>query len=174
MKPAKRPDVFHALGQAIIYQQLNGKAAGTIYRRFKGLYPHPGFPKPEEILSTSDARLRSAGLSPQKQSYLKDLSAKVLDGTVDLRSVRAMDDEQAIEHLTQVKGVGRWTGEMVLMFTLGRPDVLPVDDYGFRRGLQKAYRLRSMPEAPRIQKIAAPWSPFRSVGTWYIWQSLTP
>jgi len=170
----QRPDVFHALVRSIIYQQLNGTAAGSIYRKFKGLYPERAFPRPQDILRTSDPQLRSAGLSPQKLSYLKDLSAKVEDGSVDLRGVRALDDEAVIEHLTQVRGVGRWTAEMVLIFTLGRKDVLPVDDYGFRRAVSLAYKTRGLPKPDRLRKLAEPWRPYRSVATWYMWQSLTP
>lgn len=172
LDPEQRPDVFHALVRAIIYQQLNGTAAGSIYRKFKGLYAPKGFPKPGDILATADGALRSAGISPQKLSYLRDLSAKVEDGTLELRRLRAWDDEAVIEHLTQVRGVGRWTAEMVLIFTLGRPDVLPVDDYGFGRGVKVSYGLRGHPKPERLRKIAEPWRPFRSVGTWYMWQSL--
>jgi len=167
-----RPDVFHDLARSIVFQQLNGAAAGTIFRRFKELYPDRKFPHPDDILATSDKRLRSAGLSPQKLSYLRDLAAKLIDGTVDLRAVRSMDDEDAIEHLTQVKGVGRWTAEMVLMFTLGRPDVLPVDDYGFKRALQIEYKMRAFPKPEKIKKLAEPWRPYRTTGTWYLWASL--
>lgn len=172
LEPGQRPDVFHALVRSIIYQQLNGNAAGSIYRKFKGAYPGTTFPTPADILSTPETTLRAAGLSPQKLSYLRDLSAKVGDGTLNLRRVRSMDDEAAIEHLTQVRGVGRWTAEMVLIFTLGRPDVLPVDDYGFRRAVQVAYKTRGPPKAVRLQAIAQAWRPYRSVGTWYMWASL--
>lgn len=172
LDPGQRPDVFHALVRSIIYQQLNGNAAGSIYRKFKALYPGKRFPSPPDILATPDADLRSAGISPQKISYLRDLSAKVADGSVNLRQLRAMDDEAVIEHLTQVRGVGRWTAEMVLMFTLGRQDVLPVDDYGFKRGVQFAYKIRQPPKPERLRKLAEPWRPYRSVGTWYMWASL--
>jgi DNA-3-methyladenine glycosylase II len=168
-----RPDVFHDLAHSIVYQQLNGTAAGTIFGRFKALYPGVRFPSPEAILKTTDARLRSAGLSPQKLSYMKDLAAKVKDGTLNLGSIKNWDDEEVIEHLTQVKGVGRWTAEMVLIFTLGRPDVLPVDDYGFQRGLKESYKLRQWPKANKIKSMAEPWRPYRSYGTWYVWRSLS-
>ncbi len=172
LDPSKRPDVFHALNRAIVYQQLNGTAAGTIFRRFRDLYPGKGFPKPAAILETPLPKLRSAGLSPQKASYILDLAAKVESGEVDLKAVRAMGDDEVIEELTKVKGVGRWTAEMVLMFTLGRPDVLPVDDYGFGRAVKEAYGLRKMPSRERLQRIAKPWRPYRTVATWYMWQSL--
>lgn len=168
----QRPKVFEDLVQAIIYQQLNGKAAGSIFRKFKGLYPGKRFPTARNILGTSDGALRGAGVSPQKLGYLRDLSAKVEDETLELRRLRSMEDEAVVEHLTQVKGVGRWTAEMVLMFTLGRPDVLPVDDYGFKRAVQIAYKMRQPPKPERLAKLAEPWRPYRSVGTWYMWQSL--
>lgn len=172
LDPAQRPEVFHALVRAIIYQQLNGSAAGSIYRKFKGLYPEKRFPTAADIRETPDAAIRGAGISPQKLSYLRDLSVKMEDGTLNLRRLHSMEDEAVVEHLTQVRGVGRWTAEMVLMFTLGRPDVLPVDDYGFKRAVQIAYKMRALPEAERLQKLAAPWRPYRTVGTWYLWQSL--
>jgi len=173
LDPEQRPDVFHALVRAIIYQQLNGSAAGSIYRKFKGLYPRKRFPTAADIAATHDAALRSAGISPQKLSYLRDLSAKVQDGTLELRKVKVLSDDAVVEHLTQVRGVGRWTAEMVLMFTLGRPDVLPVDDYGFRRAVQVEYKMRALPKPDRLNKLAEPWRPFRTVGTWYMWQSLS-
>lgn len=172
LDPTQRPNIFHALVRSIIYQQLNGNAAGSIYRKFKGLYPGKAFPRPSDILATPEPSLRGAGLSPQKLSYLRDLSQKVEDGTLNLRGLRASDDEAVIEHLTQVRGVGRWTAEMVLIFTLGRPDVLPVDDYGFRRAVQIEYRMKQPPRPERLRKLAEPWRPYRSVGTWYMWQSL--
>ena len=172
LDPEQRPDIFHALVRSIIYQQLNGNAAGSIYRKFKGLYPGKRFPTAADIAATHDAAIRGAGISPQKLSYLRDLTKKVEDGTLALRSLRKMEDEAVIEHLTQVRGVGRWTAEMVLMFTLGRPDVLPVDDYGFRRAVQLHYGMRALPKPERLRKIGEAWRPHRSVGTWYMWQSL--
>jgi 3-methyladenine DNA glycosylase/8-oxoguanine DNA glycosylase len=172
LDPGERPDVFHALVRSIIYQQLNGNAAGSIYRRFKALYPSREFPTAADIAATGDGALRAAGLSPQKLSYLRDLSARTADGSLDLAGVHGMEDEAVIEHLTQVRGVGRWTAEMVLMFTLGRQDVLPVDDYGFKRAVQVQYRMRAPPKRERLHKLAEPWRPFRTVGTWYMWQSL--
>ena len=172
LDPEQQPDVFHALARAIVYQQLNGTAASSIFRKFQGLYPDGAFPRPSDIVQTTDKKLRSAGVSPQKARYLKDLSSRVLDGTVDLKAVRSMEDEAVIEHLTQITGVGRWTAEMVLIFALGRPDVLPVDDYGLARAVKVAYGRRQLPTPDRLRKIAEPWRPYRSVGTWYLWQSL--
>lgn len=172
LEPEGRPDVFRAIVRAIIYQQLNGNAAGSIFRKFKGLYPGKRFPTAADIAATSDSAIRSAGISPQKLSYLRDLSAKMEDDTLNLRAVRSMSDEEVIEHLTAVRGVGRWTAEMVLMFTLGRPDVLPVDDYGFRRAVQIEYKMRQLPKPERLRKLGEPWRPYRTVATWYMWQSL--
>lgn len=172
LDPAQRPDVFHALLRAIVYQQLNGQAASTIFRRFREIYPAGRFPTAGDLIETPLPKLRAAGLSPQKASYMLDLAAKVESGDVDLRAVRSLGDEEVVTELTKVKGVGRWTAEMVLIFTLGRPDVLPVDDYGFGRAVQKAYAMRKMPSSQRLERVARPWRPYRSVATWYMWQSL--
>lgn len=168
--PAPRPgpkSVFESLVMAILYQQLTAKSAGAIYRKFKALYPR--YPGPEDILATPDRALRRAGVSPQKTGYLKGLSAKVAGGEVDLRGLRSLGDEGAIEALTEIKGVGRWTAEMVLIFTLGRPDVLPVGDYGLQKAVREAYGLRNLPKPERFRRIAEPWRPWRSVGSWYLW-----
>lgn len=172
LDPAGRPDVFQALTRAIVFQQLNGTAASTIFGRFRDLYPPGRFPSPDAILATPVPRMRKAGLSPQKAGYIRDLATRVKTGDVDLKAVRKMEDEAVIEELTRVKGVGRWTAEMVLMFTLGRPDVLPVDDYGFRRAVMVNYRMRKLPSPDRLRRLARPWSPHRTVATWYMWQSL--
>lgn len=172
LDPAHHPDVFDELVRSIVYQRVSMAAAGSIYRKFTGLYPGAKPPSPVEIDRTADAALRGAGLSPQKLSYLRDLCLQVKAGRLEPRAVPAMTDEQAIEHMTQVKGVGRWTAEMVLIFTLGRPDVLPVDDYGFKRAAQIEYKMRALPKAERLHKLAKPWRPYRTVGTWYLWQSL--
>ncbi len=154
LKTHRRSDLFHDLVSAIIHQQLNGHAAKTIFGRFRDLYPEKRFPAAQDILDTPPSKVRTAGISPQKASYIFDLSRKVVEGDLDLRAVRSMADDDLIEELTKVKGVGRWTAEMVLMFTLGRPDILPVDDYGFRRGVQRAYRMRKLPMAERLEKLA--------------------
>ena len=172
LDPSHHPDVFDELVRSIVYQRVSMAAAGSIYRKFTGLFPGAKPPTPSQIAKTRDAALRGAGLSPQKLSYMRDLCQKVKDGAVDPRAVPQMDDEAAIEHMTQVKGVGRWTAEMVLIFTLGRPDVLPVDDYGFKRAVQIEYKMRALPKPHRLHKLAAPWRPYRTVGTWYLWQSL--
>ncbi|MFA5161006.1 MAG: DNA-3-methyladenine glycosylase [Elusimicrobiales bacterium] len=162
---------FEALAESIIYQQLNGKAAATIFERFKGVYGGR-FPAPGRILRTPDARLRGAGLSKQKLAYIKDLSAKTAAGLLDFGSLAALPDEEVIRALSQVKGIGRWTAEMFLIFTLARPDVLPAGDYGFRTAVMKAYRLRKLPDAARLEKLSHCWRPYRSTAVWYLWQSL--
>ncbi len=173
--PAPRPgpkSVFESLVMAILYQQLTAKSAGAIYKKFKALYPR--YPGPEEVLATSDRALRGAGVSPQKAGYLKDLSAKVVDGTVNLQGLGRLSDEEVVEALTQIRGVGRWTAEMVLIFTLGRPDVLPVGDYGLQKAVRKAYGLRGLPKPGRFQRLAEPWRPYRSTASWYLWASQGP
>jgi 3-methyladenine DNA glycosylase/8-oxoguanine DNA glycosylase len=168
----ERGGYFEALTESIVYQQLNGKAAATIFGRFLKLYPAGRFPKPEEILNTPDEKLRAAGLSKQKLSYIKDLAAKTAAGELDFASFPKMPDEDIVKALSAVKGIGRWTAEMFLIFTLARPDVLPVGDYGFKNAVMKAYRLKKMPEPETLQKLAKKWSPHRSAATWYLWQSL--
>ena len=172
LDPAHHPDVFDELVRSIVYQRVSMAAAGSIYKKFTGLVAGGRPPTSAQIAKLSDAKLRGAGLSPQKLSYMRDLCAKADSGDLRPDLVPAMGDEEAIEHMTQVKGVGRWTAEMVLIFTLGRPDVLPVDDYGFQRAVQRAYRMRALPSAERLTKLAGPWRPYRTLGTWYMWQSL--
>jgi DNA-3-methyladenine glycosylase II len=164
------PPEFHSLAESILYQQLNGKAAATIFERFVALAGDP--PTPEGILKLSDAQLRSVGLSKQKSAYLKDLSEKTKAGLLDFARLGDLPDEEVIEHLTQVKGVGVWTAQMFLMFTLKRPDVLPTGDYGVQAAMKKHYKKRKMPKPKDMEKIARAWSPYRSVACWYLWRSL--
>jgi DNA-3-methyladenine glycosylase II len=164
------PPEFHSLAESILYQQLNGKAAATIFARFVALAGDP--PTPEGILKLSDEQLRSVGLSKQKSAYLKDLSAKTQAGLLDFARLADLPDEEVIQHLTQVKGVGVWTAQMFLMFTLKRPDVLPTGDYGVQAAMKKHYKKRKMPKPDVMEKIAKPWSPYRSVACWYLWRSL--
>lgn len=164
------PPEFHSLAEAIVYQQLNGKAAVTIFKRFAALAGEPL--TPEGILKLSDEQLRSAGLSKQKSGYVKDLAAKTRDGLLDFTKLVEMPDEEVIKHLTQVKGVGVWTAQMFLMFTLKRPDVLPTGDYGVQAAMKKHYRKRKMPKPKEMEKIARAWSPYRSIACWYLWKSL--
>jgi len=162
---------FDAIARAIIYQQLSGKAAGTIHRRFLDLYGGRS-PEPAELLATGDDALRGVGLSRQKIGYLRDLAAKVASATVPLESLDALPDDEVLAALVRVKGVGRWTAQMFLMFRLGRPDVLPELDLGVQRGIQLAYALPALPTPRDVQRIATPWSPYRSAASWYLWRSL--
>lgn len=162
---------FEALARAIVFQQLSGKAARTIFDRFTALFPDNA-PRPELLSSLSDEQLRAAGLSRQKIGYLRDLSSKVLDGAVPLDAVDAMEDDDLIAHLVQVKGIGRWTAQMFLMFRLGRRDILPELDLGIQNAIKRAYRMRKRPTPKQVQRIGAKWSPHSSVASWYLWRSL--
>jgi DNA-3-methyladenine glycosylase II len=161
---------FAALAESIVYQQLNGKAAATIFERFAALADEPL--TPEGILNLSDAQLRSVGLSKQKSAYLKDLAAKTAAGTLDFARLPELSDDEVIEHLTQVKGIGVWTAHMFLMFSLQRPNVLPTGDYGVQVAIKKHYRKRKLPKPKDMEKIARAWEPYRSVACWYMWRSL--
>ena len=172
LRTARGPDIFNGLIQSIISQQLSTKAAATIYKRFIALLPEGDGPAPHHILPLDDAALRGVGLSRQKVSYLRDLSQKVLEGSLQTERLAALPDEAVVEALTRVKGVGRWTAEMILIFRLLRPDILPVGDLGIVKAIQKAYGLRKPPDAKRMLKIAEPWRPYRSVASWYLWKSL--
>jgi 3-methyladenine DNA glycosylase/8-oxoguanine DNA glycosylase len=162
---------FQALTRAIVFQQLSGKAAGTIFGRFNALYVG-GEATPEAVLASTDEQLRGVGLSRQKVGYLRDLSSKVVDGTLPLDAVESMGDDDLIAHLVQVKGIGRWTAQMFLMFRLGRPDVLPDLDLGIQNAIQRAYRMRKRPTPKKVQQVGAKWSPHASVASWYLWRSL--
>ncbi|HYM05765.1 MAG TPA: DNA-3-methyladenine glycosylase [Terriglobales bacterium] len=164
------PPEFHSLAEAIVYQQLNGKAAVTIFKRFAALAGEPV--TPEGILKLTDAQLRSVGLSKQKSSYLKDMASRAARGELDFTRLPAMSDDDVIKHLTQVKGVGVWTAHMFLMFTLRRPNVLPTGDYGIQMAIRKHYKKRKMPKPEVMAKIAKSWEPYRSVACWYLWRSL--
>jgi 3-methyladenine DNA glycosylase/8-oxoguanine DNA glycosylase len=161
---------FAALVESIVYQQITGKAAATIHGRLCALVGGRT-PRPADIVAATDAALRGAGLSRQKISYLRDLAAKAESGLFP-DDVHLLQDEAVIEVLTAVRGVGRWTAEMFLMFRLGRPDVLPVHDYGIRKAMQRAYRMRTLPRPDRMQRVAEGWRPYRSVACWYLWRSL--
>lgn len=161
---------FCSLAEAIVYQQLNGKAAVTIFKRFAALAGDPL--TPEGILRLSDEQLRSVGLSKQKSAYLKDLSAKTAAGLLDFRRLPELTDEEVIQHLTQVKGIGVWTAHMFLMFSLRRPNVLPTGDYGVQVAIKKHYKKRKLPKPGDMEKIARAWEPYRSVACWYMWRSL--
>src|SRR5262245_52757872 len=161
---------FDAIVRSIIFQQLSGKAASTIHERVRGLYGGRD-PQPQELLATDDSRLRAAGLSRQKLSYLKDLSSKVVAGDVDL-DVEHLQDTEIIEQLVKVKGVGKWTVQMFLIFRLGRPDVLPELDLGIQNAVKRAYRRRGKVRPKDILRIGAKWSPHSTIAAWYLWRSL--
>jgi DNA-3-methyladenine glycosylase II len=161
---------FHSLAESILYQQLNGNAAATIFGRFTALAGDPLTPK--GILKLNDAQMREIGLSRQKTAYLRDLSEKTAAGLMEFERMSELPEEKVIQHLTQVKGVGVWTAHMFLMFTLRRPDILPTGDYGIQAAMKKHYKKRKWPKPAVMEKIAKPWEPYRSIACWYLWKSL--
>ena len=161
---------FHSLAESIIYQQLNGKAAETIFKRFTDAAGTPL--TPEGILKLTEQQMRAVGLSKQKSSYLRDLAQKTQSGSLNFEKLADMTEADIIAHLTQVKGIGVWTAHMFLMFTMRRPDVLPTGDYGIQVAMKKHYRKRKLPKPKDMEKIAKAWSPYRSVACWYLWRSL--
>jgi len=171
MGRVKRTDSYRALVEAIVWQQLSIKAAATIYDRLLALFPVDRGLTPRAVGTMRRDRLRKAGLSWAKVDYLKDLSAKVNRGALNLTDLESETDDDVIEALTSVKGIGRWSADMFLMFRLGRPDVLPVGDLGIVKAMQRAYRMRKPPAPERMLKIARPWRPYRSVASWYLWAS---
>ena len=166
----KRKHHFSVLVESIISQQLATGAAEAIFKRFKNLYPK--FPTASEILSTRKSKMRQVGLSGMKVEYLKDLARHVEQGRLDMKSLVKMSDEDVISNLTQVKGIGRWTAEMFLIFSLGRQDVFPADDLGLRKGVQRAFSLSEIPKPREVEKMGERWKPYRTVATWYLWKSL--
>jgi DNA-3-methyladenine glycosylase II len=168
----QRKDHLTALIGSIVSQQLSTKAAATIFGRLVALFPDHLIPGFEALAAVDDQALRSVGLSGQKVGYLRDLCARLGDGRLVLDELDTLDDEHVIERLDAVKGFGRWTAEMFLMFRLHRPDVLPVDDLGIVNAVQRLYGLRKRPDAKRLVKLGEPWRPYRSVACWYLWQSL--
>jgi 3-methyladenine DNA glycosylase/8-oxoguanine DNA glycosylase len=176
--------IFEALLESIVYQQLNGKVAATILGRVKALFPENSgrlrtrrglvarFPTPQQIVDAPPELLRSAGLSQAKMPAIKDLAAKTIEGIVpSARKARKMSDEELIEHLIQVRGIGRWTVEMLLIFRLARPDVLAVDDYGIRKGFAKLHKLAELPKPKELLAYGERWRPHRSVACWYLWRA---
>jgi DNA-3-methyladenine glycosylase II len=163
---------FEAMARNIVYQQLNGAAAAAIHARVQALFGGRRL-RPREVLEAADEALRGAGLSRNKLEALRDLAEKTLDGTVPtLARLKRMSDEEIVERLTRVKGIGRWTVEMLLMFRLGRPDVLPVGDYGVRKGFSLAYRAGRMPTPKELASYAERWRPYRTVASWYMWRAV--
>ncbi len=171
LRPPWGRDLFDALLRSIVYQQLSGKAAETILSRVVALYAPAPTPSPEALLATADTVLRAAGLSRNKLLALQDLARHALAGTIPtLDEAGALSDDELVERLTVVRGVGRWTVEMLLIFRLGRPDVLPVDDLGVRKGFQRAYGMKRLPAAVTLTRRAERWRPYRSVASWYLWR----
>lgn len=168
---AYREANFHNLARSIVFQQLNGKAAGTIFGRLLAAAKADPL-TPEAILKLRLPKLRAAGLSAQKTSYILDLAARTRSGELDFSGLPALDDVEVIEHLTQVKGVGVWTAQMILLFALRRHDVLPTADYGIRAAIKRAYNLPDLPKPAEMEAIAAPWRPYRSIACWYLWRSM--
>jgi 3-methyladenine DNA glycosylase/8-oxoguanine DNA glycosylase len=173
MRPVPTQSLFASLARSIVYQQLAGKAAAAILGRVKREFAPRRFPTPRDLLDIDPERLRRAGLSGNKTAALRDLAAKSLDGTVpSLARVRRMEDEEIIERLTNVRGIGRWTVEMLLIFRLGRPDVLPVGDLGVRKGFAITFKKRKLPEPAALSRRGERWRPYRSVASWYLWRAV--
>ena len=167
IKTGRERDIFCGLVEAIVSQQLSTRAAATIYARLRALLPNGGPPTPEALMPLSDEALRGVGLSRQKLGYLRDLAQKMLDGSIDTGSLAEMRDDEIVAELTKIKGIGRWTVEMLLIFRFTRPDVFPAGDLGIVKAVQKAYNLRRTPDVKRLQAIADRWRPYRSVASWY-------
>ncbi len=165
-------DVLFSISRSIIHQQLSTKAASAIHHRFLQLYANT--PTAAAILETPDEELRGVGLSRAKAIYIKDLAQKVLAGLPTLETLADMEDEAIIQALTSVKGVGRWTVQMLLIFRLHRWDVLPVDDLGVRTAMQRVYALPDLPNKKTMEQVAQPWHPYRTIASWYLWRSLDP
>jgi len=162
---------FDALVRAIVYQQLSGKAASTIHGRVLVLIGD-GSETPRKIINTTHEQFRAAGLSNAKARYVRNLAEHVLDGSLPVDSLHDLTDDEIIEALVQVKGIGRWSAQMFLMFRLGRPDVLPELDLGIQKGMQKAYRLRRLPTPKQVLRRGAKWAPYRTIASWYMWRIL--
>lgn len=164
---------YEALIRAIAHQQLHGRAAEAILGRFEALYPGEAFPDPDAVLATDQTALRACGFSGSKVAALRDICIKTVDGTVPTRRASArMSDAELIERLTTIRGVGRWTVEMLLIFTLGRPDVLPVDDFGVREGYRVLYGLDAQPKPRELATLGEAWAPYRSFATWYLYRAV--
>ncbi len=168
---APRRDYFVTLCDSIISQQLSVTVAEVIFNRFAGLYPS-GRPTPVAVSGTPPARLRGVGLSSQKAKYLKDLAGGFMDGRIIPRRFARQSNEAIIQALDSIHGIGRWTAEMFLIFSLNRLDVLPVNDLGIQKAIQRGYRLRALPSPAKIRAIGKPWHPYESLASWYLWQSL--
>ena len=162
---------YQSLVEAIITQQLAGSAVDSIIRRFKNLY-NSRFPKPLDVIQTPAHKLRKTGLSGMKIVYIKELSKKIESNELKMRKIPKLSDDKIIDELTRVKGIGRWTAEMFLIFSLGRLDVLPVGDLGLKKAIQQMYSLKQLPQSSEIEEYAERWRPYRTIATWYLWKSL--
>lgn len=169
-RPRPAMDHYDSLLRTVLFQQLNGRAASTIQQRWQALYGGR-YPTPTELLATTDEAFRNAGVSRQKAGYMRDLAAHILAGTLAFEDIEALDDAEVTARITAVKGFGEWSAHMFLMFQLGRPDVLPVGDYGVRNGMRIAYGLSDLPTPAEARALGEPWSPYRSVGSWYMWRA---
>ena len=165
-------DPFEALAMSIASQQLSTKAADTIFRRFCDLFPPDRRPTPDRVMTMTDEEIRACGFSRPKVGFIKDLAGHVLDGRLDLAGLKKHPDDEVMRQLVAVKGIGRWTAEIFLMFRLGRPDIFPADDLGLMNAVHRAYKLRKRPDAKRLRKLGEAWKPHRSVAAWYLWASL--
>lgn len=173
LKPERGCSPFQSLVRSVAYQQLTGKAAATILGRVKDLFPSQKFPEPEDLVKIPDEQLRAAGLSRAKIAAVKDIAAKTLSGVVpDSKAIRKMSNEEIMERLTTIRGVGPWTVEMLLMFRLGREDVLPVTDYGVRKGFALTYELDELPTPQELLAHGERWRPYRTTAAWYLWRAL--
>ena len=168
----RQGDLLFCLCESILYQQLSGKAAAAIHRRFLALYPEQTFPTAADLLNTPEDDLRGAGISRPKIVYLKDLAQKTLDGLPTIAELETMDDEAIVQALLPIKGVGRWTVQMLLIFRLQRWDILPVDDLGIRAGIRRAYGLTELPDKKTVERLGQAWQPYRTIASWYLWRSL--
>ncbi len=169
VKISLHKNYYEALLRSIIYQQISGAAAASIVKRLHGVYGgNP--PTPEEFLATRKSVIRAAGISPQKFSYIYDLSKKIVNGEVELKKFYKLPNETIINELDSIRGIGRWTAEMFLMFSLGRVDVLPFDDYGIRKSIKRVYHLRELPDKARMKTFAARWAPYNSIASIYLWE----
>jgi DNA-3-methyladenine glycosylase II len=172
LAPDRQRTPFQGLVQAVAHQQLNGTAAGTILKRFRGLFAHGRFPTPQEVLELEPMRLTGVGFSRAKASYIQGIARSALDGIVPTRKqIEAMTDDEIVARLTQIKGIGRWSVEMFLIFGLGRPDVLPVHDFGIQSGFKLAYGKRKHPKPEHILKHGERWRPYRTTAAWYLWRA---
>lgn len=172
LTPQRRRAPFESLARAIAYQQVHGKAAESMLRRLCALFPGRRFPRPQDFATVDDAAIRGAGFSRAKVAAFRDLAAKTLDGTVPTaRRIRTLDDDAIVQRVVAVRGIGRWTVEMLLIFQLGRPDVLPVDDFGVRNGFRLAYKKRGMPTPTFVRQFGERWRPYRTVAAWYLWRA---